>query len=693
MKKILLVNVLAFLSFGAWAQCSISSAPTMPAAPAANLSGQALKDWLKQNWYDGKRTSLGYNTARDRMYGFVENNSNKVTCIYGGNELSLSQCSGRPNVTTSSYDTEHLIPQAFFAQATPYVDDIHHLYPTVNTWNNLRSSYKFAENTDAQTTAWVRGLSEQSATIPTTEIDSYSEFRNNGSSSTFEPREKSKGNVARSIFYFFTVHPTAVSNGIASVVADPQTLYQWHVQDPVDATEQERNIRTARVQGNYNPYIAHPELVARAWGFTPVAGDTLVSFVQSSGSVVEGNAGTTNYTISVNISPAPTVTKTVQVVVNATGTTATATDYTFTTQTLTFAPGVASQQASVSIVGDTDVEPNETIVLGLSNPSSGIVLGTTPAHTITVVNDDGGAIGGIPTVPLDSVRNARADGSAYMTGKSVRVYGTVYGVNINKVATNPKAFQFTLRDATNGVNIRNANSQATFTYNGAEGDSVKVIGKVEVFRGLTQIAVDSITRIATGRPIKTPTLVDALNEATESDLVKITNLTVVNWPAATGSGVTATATDGTTTFDIRIDADVNVFGTAAPVGLFNLTGLGSQFTTGTGVFTGGYQIMPRALTDIQLVSSVKSDKANKALRLFPNPAKNVVYLSATNADWTNKPLAVSVVNALGQTVKKETVTIVANAATLSIADLPQGIYSVLITSASETIQKQLVVTK
>lgn len=699
MRKIFLFNFLMFVAAGAWAQCGTGAAPTMPAAPAASLAGQELRTWLKANWYDGKRNTptLGYNTARDKMFGYVDNNSNKVRCIYGGYELSLSQCSGRPNVTTTSFNTEHTIPQSFFNQATPYVDDIHHLFPTVDDWNNLRSNYRFGEVTDAQTSKWMRGLSELSTTIPTSNIDEYSEFLSSGSASIYEPREDQKGNTARAIFYFFTMHPTAVSNGITSVVANPQTLYQWHIQDPVTAVEQERNIRTAKVQGNYNPYIAYPELVAKAWGFTPVAGDTLISFVQATGSVVEGNTGTTNYTISVNLSPAPTVTKTVQVVIEPTGTTATAADYTFTTQTLTFAPGVSSQQASISIVGDTQVETDETLVLRLTNQTSGIVLGTTPTHTITIVNDDGGSIGGIPTVPLDSVRNNRADGSAYMVGKSVRVYGTVYGVNINKSATNAKAFQFTLRDATNGINIRNGLSTVSYTYTGAEGDSVKVIGKVEVFRGLTQIAVDSITRIATGRPIKTPSLVDALNEGTESDLVKLTNLTFVTptqWTTGTGTGgFNVDITDGTTTFQMRIDNDVDLYNLPRPSAPFNVVGLGGQFTsTTTAPFVGGYQILPRRATDITPYVVSTKDAKNKALRLYPNPASNQVNIAVTDSRWNGKNVTVNFTNMLGQVVYSQELTLDGNA-NISTANMPQGMYVVSIISANEVMQKQLVVGK
>ena len=43
-------------------------------------------------------------------------------------------------------------------------------------------------------------------------------------------------------------------------------LLEWNRLDPVDEWEMERNNETAKIQGNRNPFIDHPELADIIWG-------------------------------------------------------------------------------------------------------------------------------------------------------------------------------------------------------------------------------------------------------------------------------------------------------------------------------------------------------------------------------------------------------------------------------------------
>ncbi|MEJ8804398.1 endonuclease [Pontibacter sp. H249] len=238
-------------------------------APPSGLSGEELKAWLRVNWYDGKHKALSYSGdqgVRGYMYSYVDNDNGTVTCIYTGYQVQKPYNPTGGSTTMNKINCEHTVPQSFFGKASPMVSDIHHLFPTHETPNGVRSNYPFSDIDDTRTSTWHVGDSKgyyTSATIPKSNIDAYSESYSN----TFEPREDHKGNTARAIFYFYTMYPTQA--GSITRVGDIKTLYQWHQQDPVDERERERNRRAEAVQGNRNPYIDYPELVATAWGLTP----------------------------------------------------------------------------------------------------------------------------------------------------------------------------------------------------------------------------------------------------------------------------------------------------------------------------------------------------------------------------------------------------------------------------------------
>ncbi|MCB2377892.1 endonuclease [Hymenobacter sp. BT635] len=397
-----------------------ATAQVMPAAPPANLQGQQLKDWLRTNWYDGKRVDLGYDVARGKMYNYIDVFNGQLTCVYSGYSVPKTIDSTATNTSNVGLiNCEHTIPQSWFNEVSRMKSDIHHLFPTYTQWNSNRGSDMFADIADNQTQIWMRGTVGQS-TIPTTNIDEWSEDTN----TAFEPREDHKGNVARCAFYFYTMHEGQAFDAGKDVItglADLQTLYRWHLADPVDARERERNRRTAKSQGNFNPFIAYPELVARAYNLTvqPIFG-----FSTPSGTILEGNSGTTAYTTTVTVTPAPTSTLTVQVAVDAASTATATEDYTFATQTLTFAAGETSKTVTVTVNGDTKPEANETLLLTLTNPSTGSSTGSSFSHSLVITNDDGQA----PTVAFSAATGALTEGN---TGSQT------YTLNVTLTGTAP----------------------------------------------------------------------------------------------------------------------------------------------------------------------------------------------------------------------------------------------------------------
>lgn len=240
------------------------------AYPPSNLDGSSLRSWLKTNWYNGKHSQLGYTNARRRMYNYIDNDNSRIEDVYSGYRRNWNY--GGSGTNPDPINCEHTVPQSFFGSSEPMRSDIHHLFPVHKSVNSSRSSWPFGEINDNQTTRWWRNGSSQSSK-PSSSIDEYSEY----TFGMFEPREEIKGNIARAVFYFFTMYPTQA--GSISSVGDIQVLYQWHLQDPVDADEADRNDDIEFYQGNRNPYVDHPELVARAWGLASAGGasDLMIS--------------------------------------------------------------------------------------------------------------------------------------------------------------------------------------------------------------------------------------------------------------------------------------------------------------------------------------------------------------------------------------------------------------------------------
>jgi hypothetical protein len=461
--------------------------PPVPASPPANLQGQALRDWFRQNWYDGKRNVLSYAQARAKMYNYADNFNNSVTCVYSGYNTPVPlNFNSSSTSSAANINCEHSIPQSWFSSANRMVSDMHHLYPTVIQWNSDRGSDPFGDIPDATTTKWMRNLTSQT-TIPTTNIDEWSEDTN----TMFEPREDHKGNLARTAFYFYTMHdtqPELIATGHQNIttLADLATLYRWHLADPVDAHEIERNRRVAASQGNYNPYVLRPDLVAVAYNLAP-PGPT-ITFASATGTFAEGNTSTSNYTVTLNVAPAPTAALTVQVNLDATNSTATSgSDFAFTSPTtVTFAAGQTSATTTVTINGDTQPEADETVVLTLSNPGTGGAVGGPNSHSLTITNDDGAA----PALAFASANGSILEGN---TGTST------YSVNVSLTA--PGSVTFPLTVPVTVASTSSAASPADYT--------------------LTTTSLTFASASALTQPVNVTIVGDATQEANETVVLRL----------------------------------------------------------------------------------------------------------------------------------------------------------------------------
>src|SRR5207244_3186982 len=102
-------------------------------------------------------------------------------------------------------------------------------------------------------------------------------------------------------------------------------------------------------------------------------------------------------------------------------------DYTLANGTLTFAPGVTTQQIALSVVDDALHEANETIVTTLSNPINA-ALGAPTSNTYTITdNDNPPAV----TLILSDSPMAEAGGVATVTAELSEPSGLPVTVNLS----------------------------------------------------------------------------------------------------------------------------------------------------------------------------------------------------------------------------------------------------------------------
>ncbi|MEB3331533.1 MAG: Ig-like domain-containing protein [Synechococcaceae cyanobacterium] len=112
-------------------------------------------------------------------------------------------------------------------------------------------------------------------------------------------------------------------------------------------------------------------------------------------SVTEGNTGSTNLSMVVSLSSATTVPVTVAWALTN-GSATFDSDYSSAAQsgTLTFAAGEVSKAISVSVLGDTSVETNETFQFSVSSPTNATLSGGAGSlsRTVTITNDDSSVV-------------------------------------------------------------------------------------------------------------------------------------------------------------------------------------------------------------------------------------------------------------------------------------------------------------
>jgi endonuclease I len=212
---------------------------------ADGLSGDALMVFLR-SLVTSSLTPTTYGEARDILQESDRdpNNANNVLTIY--NRFSVD-ATWTGLQSDSTWNREHVWPQSRLDSSASNssrnsASDLHNLRPATPSVNSSRGNKDF----DFVTT-----------------------------SATYFPGHDDKGDVARIYFYMVTRYSqfTLVDYDMLSSSSRPlysgavlSALLQFHLDDPVDDFERNRNEVIYSYQGNRNPFIDHPEFVMLIWG-------------------------------------------------------------------------------------------------------------------------------------------------------------------------------------------------------------------------------------------------------------------------------------------------------------------------------------------------------------------------------------------------------------------------------------------
>jgi len=245
-------------------------------AAAEGLSGPALKAALHSiirnhtiipytaNWTD----------AWDALKALDQDPANPVNVrlIYSNGSVPAWDTAGDGNTsfTENSWEREHLWPRSFgVGNDGADTSDLFNLRPVRGSVNSSRSNRYYDQADPFHPT--------DPARTPPNCLECLYDYYN-GQGGIWTPRPEEKGDLARAMFYMAVRYDGRDANTVdlelsdepndtAGIFAFLSTLLQWHLEDPVSEAERRRNdLIYTRYQGNRNPFVDRPELVAQVFG-------------------------------------------------------------------------------------------------------------------------------------------------------------------------------------------------------------------------------------------------------------------------------------------------------------------------------------------------------------------------------------------------------------------------------------------
>jgi len=242
---------------------------------ANNLSSDELKEALHQ--IISNHVIYPYTSNSTDTWDIIQesdqdpNENNNIILVYTGRSQDKGYRDGSGNYSqyengngtqSNSWNREHIWPKShgFPDEDDNAYTDVHNLKPCDRSVNSSRGTKDFDFG----------GNQHSEASDCLTDSDSW------------EPPDYVKGDIARILFYMVIRYDPGVDhenntfdlelvdyttpNNTDPILGKLSSLLDWHVIDPVDDFEINRNEIIFGFQENRNPFIDHPNLVNFLWG-------------------------------------------------------------------------------------------------------------------------------------------------------------------------------------------------------------------------------------------------------------------------------------------------------------------------------------------------------------------------------------------------------------------------------------------
>ena len=262
-------------------------------------------------------------------------------------------------------------------------------------------------------------------------------------------------------------------------------------------------------------------------------------------------------------------------------------DYVNTGGTVSFANGESTKNFNVTLCGDTDVEPDETFNVTLSNATGGATIGSPGSATVTILNDD--VAGGAVTVTASA--GAPSGTYATLTLAIAAVNdGTHQGnvvINVNQTTSEP------------GTIVLNGSGAGAASYTSLlirpTGDAITVAGASVQGRGLIELnGADNVT-IDGDNPNSAGTNRNLTLQNTAANTVTFTSVIRIALAATI-----VTSADGNTF------KNLNILGSATGRNIGTATTTTGTENNGFGIFSGPGASTVSATTPPAAVTSVST---------------------------------------------------------------------------------------